>query len=531
MMSSTRSSAGITAAVFLAIGSMMACTRTEAPAPAATVAPKLPAIDLKEQPGFPLKAHLESADLAGNKVAFKKVFEDGSGLFHAVYNGLDGVGVAVRPPKGDRIFRFAPMGAGGPAAQSCGECHAVPFPSSAGLAHSSIARDPDNDGKPPFNVRSMRSLFGNGTMQLLAQEMTEELQAARDDAAKAASGAPGTTVWRDLKSKGTSFGAIGAIAGAKGVTFDTSKVQGLDPDLVVRPFGWKGDTPTLRIFSAAVSTFGLGMEAEEVVWKLPGGDKNTDLDADGVARELSVGDVTAMTVYNAALETPSEVARLAALGYVQTPTNDDTAQIAKGLAAFGSIGCATCHTPEMHLANTKFEEPTARGNGHYYDHPLAAKDPNYDPKRPVSFDVLTDAQAPRVEAAASGGATVRPFGDLKRHAMGRALADPGGPSETDTSDLDSLKIDGKPVKIPADQFLTAALWGVGNTGPYLHDNRAGTLREAVLLHGEDKPPAPGQPGRSEAQEARDAFKALPSGDQQALIAFLRSLQTFSPPKK
>jgi len=77
-------------------------------------------------------------------------------------------------------------------------------------------------------------------------------------------------------------------------------------------------------------------------------------------------------------------------------------------------------------------------------------------------------------------------------------------------------------------FLTPELWGVGNTGPWLHDGRAGTLEEAVLLHGEDQPPAAGDPGRSEAQEARDAFKALPAQERQALLTFLRSLQTFSP---
>jgi CxxC motif-containing protein (DUF1111 family) len=81
-------------------------------------------------------------------------------------------------------------------------------------------------------------------------------------------------------------------------------------------------------------------------------------------------------------------------------------------------------------------------------------------------------------------------------------------------DAEDLKYGGKLVKIPADVFLTAELWGVGNTGPWLHDNRAGTLREAILLHGEDAPPPPGSPERSEAQAARDGFKALsPSGQR------------------
>jgi CxxC motif-containing protein (DUF1111 family) len=88
--------------------------------------------------------------------------------------------------------------------------------------------------------------------------------------------------------------------------------------------------------------------------------------------------------------------------------------------------------------------------------------------------------------------------------------------------------DGKNVMIAPEEFLTAELWGVGNTGLWLHDGRAGSLREAILLHGENEPPPPGDPGRSEAQESRDAFVALSSPDQTGVIVFLRSLVLFSP---
>jgi len=87
--------------------------------------------------------------------------------------------------------------------------------------------------------------------------------------------------------------------------------------------------------------------------------------------------------------------------------------------------------------------------------------------------------------------------------------------------------DGKPVPVGPSEFMTAGLWGVGNTGPWLHDGRAASLREAVLWHGEDTPPAVGSADRSEAQEAREAFAALPAADQEALLVFLRSLRTFS----
>jgi hypothetical protein len=185
--------------------------------------------------------------------------------------------------------------------------------------------------------------------------------------------------------------------------------------------------------------------------------------------------------------------------------------------------------PELRLENTIFEEPTGRGNGHYYNQRLAGKDESYDPERPVRFDLLQEAEEPRLEPHPDGGAIVRSYGDLKRHHMGRHLADPPGPQPSLSASLTPVELDGEMVLVAPTAFLTPELWGVGSTGPWLHDARAGTLEEAVLLHGEDDPPPVGDPGRSEAQEARDAFAALPEDDREALVTFLRSLRTYAPP--
>jgi CxxC motif-containing protein (DUF1111 family) len=91
-------------------------------------------------------------------------------------------------------------------------------------------------------------------------------------------------------------------------------------------------------------------------------------------------------------------------------------------------------------------------------------------------------------------------------------------------------LDGAPVEVAPPVFLTAELWGVGNTGPWLHDGRAGSLEEAIRLHGADLPPPAGDPGRSEAQEARDAFTALAADDRLAVVEFLRSLVLFEFPE-
>jgi len=498
--------------------------------PAAAMADELPVIDLEERPA--LGSHLEQRDITAGKVSNQQLFAHGDHLFRAVYNGLDGVG-AMRTAGGAPLNRFSngPAGGGQPIAvdaQSCGDCHAVPFAAGAGHAHTRVFTDPDTDGVSPFNARATTSLHGNGLLQLLAQEMTEELQAARDAAAGEARRSSGTPVRKALVAKGVEFGTLVATADAAGtVSFDHSDVAGVDPDLVVRPFGWKGFVPVLRNFVLAAANAGMGMQGEEFAWRLPA-ERQPDADEDGVARELTVGDVTALTIYNASQETPHGVTHLADLGMVARPDAAALARVEQGRELFGRIGCTSCHRPELRLTNTVFEEPTRRGNSHYLDGFLASKDPDYDPARPVRVDMLTDAQPPHVEADPGGGAIVRLYGDLKRHRMGRQLADAAGPQVVFDSTLTPLQIDGKVHVVAPDVFLTAELWGVGSTSPYLHDDRAGTLREAILLHGEETPPPPGDPGRSEAQEARDAFAALAREQQTAVVAFLKSLVNFSP---
>ncbi len=66
----------------------------------------------------------------------------------------------------------------------------------------------------------------------------------------------------------------------------------------------------------------------------------------------------------------------------------------------------------------------------------------------------------------------------------------------------------------ASVFLTANLWGVGSTAPYLHDGRATTLTEAILAHG------------GAAAGSRAAFQALGPQEQAQLIPFLNNLVLF-----
>jgi hypothetical protein len=67
--------------VFASFVSAAACS---APPPATPPAPakKLPAIVLGDKGAFPLKAHLESADIAAGKYAPAQFIESGADLFH-----------------------------------------------------------------------------------------------------------------------------------------------------------------------------------------------------------------------------------------------------------------------------------------------------------------------------------------------------------------------------------------------------------------------------------------------------------------
>jgi CxxC motif-containing protein (DUF1111 family) len=98
------------------------------------------------------------------------------------------------------------------------------------------------------------------------------------------------------------------------------------------------------------------------------------------------------------------------------------------------------------------------------------------------------------------GQTIHPYTDLLLHDMGPGLADtlPEGDAT-------------------GAEWRTAPLWNVGLTADvnageaYLHDGRARTLEEAIRWHG------------GEGENSRTAYEELAAGDQQALVAFLKSL--------
>src|SRR5262249_54486428 len=137
---------------------------------------------------------------------------------------------------------------------------------------------------------------------------------------------------------------------------DTSRVQGVDPDLVVRPFQWKGNFAFTREFNRDASNQELGMGPDETTGI------GVDGDNDGVVDEFTIGDQTALAVYMAAQPRPTTRVELASLGLIPALSATETASIQHGSQVFNAIGCASCHIPSLSTDNTTYSEPSQNRN-------------------------------------------------------------------------------------------------------------------------------------------------------------------------
>ena len=463
-------------------------------------------------------------------MAFEAAFEVGDEMFETVFTYLDGGGANVgngqrftRVPRADmrgtgEWFNHKPARETGPNAENCNACHNLPFDDGAGGAAGNVHRDPRRGGQmAQFIQRNTPHLFSPGSVQRLAEEMTGDLQRTRSGAIDVACRF-GQTQTVSLRTKGVSFGSLTVSRTGSNpcrTNVNTAGVQGVDADLVIRPFQWKGNTMSLRDFNRGASHNELGMQAVELVGS------GVDGDSDGVVDEMTIGDQTALAIYLAAQPRPTTLLELDGLGLLETPlTSAQKSSILRGasVALSSSLGCVSCHKATLTLDDPIFSEPSQKATHRDAKFP-AGQDPvsvGVDPRKAVKFD-LTKDQPDNVVLNPDGSvrfrlgslrvdpntrkALVDLGGDLKRHDMGPGLAE--AVDETGTG---------------ASVFLTENLWGVGSTAPYLHDGRATTITEAILEHG------------GEAAASKTAFTRLAAQQQADVIAFLENLVLFKLPE-
>lgn len=426
--------------------------------------------------------HLSQQDI--ERLSINDLVAHGRALFLAKFTAAEGAGRpgatgAIVPtaaePTGASMF----MRTAGADSNACRGCHNDPITGGAGefVANAFVSEgfsDADFDTVDPqfSNERGTPALNGSGLVELLAREMTRDLRAIRRVAAAKAR-KTGGMVRVALRAKGVSFGHLSLHADG---FMDVFELEGVDQDLLIRPFSQKGVFTSLRQFSVNALNAHHGIEAVERF-----GAQHTDtpdFDQDGVNDEMSAGDVTALVAFQALLPAPVSV----------MPDKANHAAVEQGRKLFEGVGCATCHVPELALDSSVFSEPgpyNPAGNLRLND--VAA---------PLSFDIDVSFLARDDQ----GRVLVPVFSDFKRH----VIADAERPHFA--NELLAQRF------VNRDEFLTPRLWGVGSTAPYGHRGDLTTLSEAISHHG------------GEATASRRAFEALDNMDRRRIIGFLQTLR-------
>jgi mono/diheme cytochrome c family protein len=428
-------------------------------------------------------ATLTDAALDRHILGIDALFVVGDELFGYLFRPENGWGSGGTDRKAidytPQLRRVQQGRAGGPDAFGCFSCHSKGGPDGAGTQTQNAFLFGDGERIGSADQRNAPDLLGLGPVALLAREMSTALQAEAAGASERAR-AEGRRMEQALSAKGVSFGRV--VANPNG-TLSYAAVEGVDPDLTIRPFGWKGHQATLRDMAEESLHIHQGLLSTRIQFAIRDGSLDAgpygkgpwfDVDEDGVSLEIDPGMLTTVVAYLAQLEAP-----------VIRPPHDPGLldAFAAGRSYFDAVGCAGCHVPTLELDDSKLD--------------ARAPQPPADDRPAFIVDVAKDGDGPKIEPKYAGNTTtylVHLFSDLKRHDMGDALASPA-PQGT----------------IPARMFLTRPLWGLAETAPYLHDGRAPTVQDAIVLHG------------GEAAAARDAYLALDENARASVRVFLASL--------
>jgi cytochrome c2 len=417
-----------------------------------------------------------------NRDPFRSI-RRGRQLFQRKFTRLQGQGANEKDGVGDINGDIA-IGAG--LSDSCASCHGRPR-GSAGTGGDVVTR-PDS--------RDAGHLFGLGLKEMLADEITSDLRATRDLAITMAHETK-RPVTLKLASKGVNYGRITANVDG---SVDTTRVQGVDADLRVKPFFAEGSTMSMREFIVTALQNELGMEASADPDLLTASAGGRVVTPSGMVLDGSKDKISAPPAPDA--ENGNEVdpalvdhLEFYLLNYFK-PGHGEPSQTAEhGRKVFARLGCESCHVGDLTIN---------------HDRRVADLETAYDPTRGI-FNRLFATATPLIHVVddGSGLPTLKvpngdPFvvkdiyADFKRHDLGPNFYE--------------RNWDGTMQK----EFLTRALWGVGSTGPYGHDGRSMTLNDVILRHG------------GESQVSRDRYAALHSSEKIALQIFLNSLVLFPP---
>ncbi|HVH71576.1 MAG TPA: thiol oxidoreductase, partial [Candidatus Dormibacteraeota bacterium] len=303
-----------------------------------------------------------------------QLIQFGSRLFNAKFTIQEGAGrplskgtgAPLSDPSTPLVFPRNFDRISSPDANSCAGCHNAPVPGAGGdrvtevfvlaqrFDHLTFDRSDgianrgavDESGKfvtmetndttthAATNDRKTIGMNGSGFVEMVARQITADLQAERD----------ATPLGRStyLTSKNISFGTLTHNSDG---TWDTSQVQGLaapslvskgttPPSLIIRPLHQVGNVISIRQFSNNAFNHHHGMQSEERFGL------GVDADGDGVVNELTTADLTAASLFQATMAVPGRVV-----------PNDPGIEraVLRGEHLFDEIRCKDCHIDALPL--------------------------------------------------------------------------------------------------------------------------------------------------------------------------------------
>lgn len=269
------------------------------------------------------------------QMSLRQLISFGESLFVARFTTEDGLGrpqtkgtgAPLSDPSSPLVFPRNFNRISGPDSQSCAACHNLPRAGGGGdrvgnvfvmaqrfdfltfdRADSTATRGSMDEAgnfvslQTVGNERKTVGMFGSGYIEMLARQMTADLEATCDRMP------PGTSA--ALVSKGVSFGII---ARQPDGNWDTSRVHGISalslattgannpPSMVIRPFAQASNVISLRQFTNNALNQHHGIQSEERFGL------DVDADGDGIINEMTTTDVTALTLFQATLPPPGQV--------------------------------------------------------------------------------------------------------------------------------------------------------------------------------------------------------------------------------
>jgi CxxC motif-containing protein (DUF1111 family) len=269
-------------------------------------------------------------------------------------------------------------------------------------------------------------------------------------------------------------------------------------------FGWRGQIERLHDFV-------LGACANELGLEVPGNEQPRDPlrpDYRPVGLDLTAAQCESLTAFVAHLPAPRQV----------LPADSQRkAQAQRGRELLAEVGCTACHLERLGPIHGIYSDLLLHDMGQALADPVAAEAtliPTGKRLPPTDESILGVEKSPgKKQLASVPPRQIRPRG---YNGGGQPLV--RAPSSVFVVDEQTReRVEFRAVDSPVDsEWRTPPLWGVADSGPYLHDGRAATLVEAIALHG------------GEAEACTKRFFEMSVADRLAVLEFLACLRASRP---